>query len=112
MAEREPRSGPGGSPDTPPDTVRLETPDGGSVSSTVVLAVEELTGTSVEELPPLGMRIDADALDALFRPCLPGTQDTASGAVQFRYADCIITVDSAGTVVTRRSVESEPADHR
>lgn len=110
MADEWSRNGPGGPQSPAPETVRLETPNGSDVSSTVVLAVEELTGTPVEELPPLGRRIDADALDRLFRPRSPEDPDAVDGAVQFRYTGCTVTVDSEGTVVVRHATEQEPGD--
>lgn len=110
MADERSRSGPGGAQNPAPETVRLETPNGSDISSTVVLAVEELTGTPVEELPPLGRRIDADALDRLFRPMSQEGPDAVDGAVQFRYDGCTVTVDSEGTVVVRRATERESGD--
>jgi len=90
--------------------VSRETPDGEDVSTTVILVVEEITGTPMEELPLLERRIDIDALNELFEPRAAGDVTDATGTLEFEYAGCTITVDSEGRVVAQRSFHEEPND--
>lgn len=50
---------------------------------------------SDEALDPLYDTIDPDALDALFRDA---GDDSRTGAVEFAYSGCEVTVDSTGLV--------------
>lgn len=71
----------------------------------VVEAVSTVTNLDVLALDPLYEAIDPDALELLFA-------DRFTGHLEFRYAGCLVTVDSdAGVVVTARqlaAVEGEP----
>lgn len=62
-----------------------------SVSTRVVEAVAEYSGTDVLDLPPLYDSIDPDALERI----LPGMTE---GNVSFVYADRRVTVDSYGAI--------------
>lgn len=92
------------------DVASRETPDGEDVSTTVVLVVEELTGTPMEKLPLLERKLDIDALNSLFEPRGVGDPDSADGTLQFEYADCTVTVDSEGRVTARRPLQGQLDD--
>lgn len=62
-----------------------------SISTRVVEAVAEYSGTATLDLPPLYDSIDPDALERI----IPGMTE---GEVSFVYADQHVTVDSLGTI--------------
>jgi len=90
------------------DRASVRTPDGEDVSTTVVLVVEELTGTPMEELPLLERNINIDALNELFEPPTGAGSESVAGTLQFEYAGCTITVDSEGKVVAQRQTQGGP----
>lgn len=67
------------------------------VSTAVVEAVSNASGTSALDLPPVYHTIDPDALDALF----DGRR--TEGSVTFRYADHQVTVHADRTVEVARA---------
>jgi len=83
------------------DRASRETSPGEDVSTTVVLTVEELTGTTMEELPLLERTIDVESLNDLFMPGSQGGPSNAIGTLRFDYAGCTVIVDSDGGVVAR-----------
>lgn len=75
-----------------------------SVSTRVVEAVAEYSGTDVLDLPPLYDSIDPDALERI----LPGMTE---GYVSFVYADQRVTVDSYGAIsVEEYTPPGEPGE--
>jgi hypothetical protein len=90
------------------DRVSMQTPSGEDVSTTVVLVVEKLTGTPMEDLPLLERKINIDALNELFEPPTGEGSESAAGTLQFEYAGCTITVDSEGKVVAHRQTQGGP----
>lgn len=70
----------------------------------VCVAVADLVGSALDrdpiDLPPINRRVDADALEALFRGPTGGTA-SARGLVEFRYLDCQVRVYSDGEVVVK-----------
>lgn len=67
----------------------------GSIVSTIVRAVTELSGRKPQER--LHSRIDPDALEALFRRS-PGEPGRDRGAVTFPFAGFDVTVDADGVI--------------
>lgn len=72
------------------------------LSTTVLSLVTAASGADVEELPALNDAVDPDALDALFGPRECGTV-RPSGALSFRFAGYLVSVDETGTVSLRQS---------
>lgn len=77
-----------------------------TMSMEVVRVVADATGRDETTMPPLYDYIDPDALDAV-------TNRMSEGKIEFRYADCAITVTSDGTVrvETPRHVSYSPGVH-
>jgi hypothetical protein len=81
----------------------IDDDDPESISTIVVLTVSAVRGVDPDSVAPLAMRLDPDALDALFADRANGMARTADGIVSFPYAECHVTVRSGGEIV----VESE-----
>lgn len=76
------------------------------VSTAIIEAVAEKSTAEPAELPPLYQSVDVDAIEELFQPTLHG--DGRTGAVEFRYHGCDVTVEfDPGTTGT---VHVEPTD--
>lgn len=73
-----------------------------SVGSLVVETVAEFADVSPTELEQLYARIDADALDRLFRPVADGASRTG-GKVEFPFDDYFVSVHADGRVVVESS---------
>lgn len=69
-------------------------------STAVIEQVAEVNSVKPVELPSLYRAIDPDALDALFH-------DRSNGCVEFRYADCWVTVFLAESEVTVETIQIE-----
>ena len=69
------------------------------VSTTVVMAISEATGTPATELPPMYDAIDPDALDAIFRDHVDGRPRTGI-AVTFSMAGCTVDICDGEVTVT------------
>ncbi|WP_247730300.1 HalOD1 output domain-containing protein [Halovivax limisalsi] len=81
------------------------------VSTAVVFAIAETTGTDPLELPPLYDAIDPDSLDALFASLDP--ESASAAQLSFTLAGCDVVVDGAGRVTVSGpdpTVESEVAE--
>lgn len=74
--------------------VSLEHRDDVSTTVEVIEAISAVTGTPVEELPPLRDVVDTDALNAISTPQSAATDV----AVSFTYADYEVTVTSGGPI--------------
>lgn len=78
------------------------------VTTTVVLAVSDVTGTPVDELPPLYDAVDPDALSTLFQPRCDADDSPGPGTqVTFSMAGCVVSVRGGRVFVTP---ESDPTD--
>ncbi len=73
-----------------------------SVGSLVVETVAEFAGASPTELEQLYARVDADALDRLFRPVADDASRTG-GKVEFPFDDYFVTVHADGRIVVEAS---------
>jgi hypothetical protein len=73
---------------------------GDDVVPVVVEAVAEVSGRSLDDLPPLQAVMDGDALNSLFAPGAPTSNRPA--LVEFEYADCQVRYRSDGRVTVRR----------
>lgn len=69
----------------------------GRVSTAVLEALEEVTGTDRLDLPPLYETIDSDALDRLVAS-LDGTDGDGPATIEFSYAGHRVTVTDDGDV--------------
>lgn len=69
------------------------------VSTAVVMAVAETTGTSPDDLPPLFDVVDPDALDTLFQARMDGQPRTGI-RVTFTMAGCTVTVQDGAVAVS------------
>lgn len=67
----------------------------------VVETVSAATGRDPLDLPPLGTRVDPEALNALFDEA--GSDPDAGTSVSFRYAGRAVTVSATGEVVVHDS---------
>ncbi|WP_311173519.1 HalOD1 output domain-containing protein [Halobellus ordinarius] len=74
---------------------RADDPEQG-VSTDIVLAVAELSGSDPTELRPLNDVIDADALDSLFSRKHPGSENDR---VSFNYQGYRVTVYRDGEIM-------------
>lgn len=72
-----------------------------SISTTIVLAVSDLTETSLDELEPLSDIVRPDALDTLLRPGETPAGGDAPVAVSFEYEGYAVTVRRSGAVELR-----------
>lgn len=68
------------------------------VSTSVVLAVEELDGRDATTLPSLADSVDPDALDALFDPDRDGSRPPRGIEVSFTYDEYYVRVRGEGEV--------------
>ncbi|QLG64309.1 HalOD1 output domain-containing protein [Halorarum salinum] len=82
--------------------------DDESVAEAVVRTVSEATGVEPTSVEPLNSVVDADALNALFRPRLNGEKRTGGG-VFFLLDGCEVTVHGDGEVVVRPEARSSSA---
>lgn len=73
--------------------------DDESIVSTIVTAIADLTGRTPIE--PVHERIDADALEALFRP-ISEERRRDEGYVTFPLEDFTVTVDANGLILIER----------
>lgn len=68
-----------------------------SVVVAVSAAVSEVTGTPMEEMPPLQETLDCDALESLFSSF--DIDDIGEiGQVQFPFHGCTVRIDTTGTI--------------
>lgn len=78
--------------------VRHDWAENDNISTTILLAVSDLTGRSVDELAPLSDIVNPDALDELLRPdeAAPGREPPVS--VAFEYEGYEVTVRRDGHI--------------
>jgi hypothetical protein len=69
-----------------------------TLTESIVLAVADAVETDPLDLEPLHDSVDPDALDQLFPPASVDV-DSVRGRVEFRYADCDVTVHADERVV-------------
>jgi hypothetical protein len=67
------------------------------LSTTIVLAIEQITGLRDSELPPLHSFINVDALNTLFNCRADGTP-RRGGEIRFRYVGYEVHVYHHGTI--------------
>jgi hypothetical protein len=68
-----------------------------SLSTTVILAVESVTGASVSDRP-LYEVLDPECLDGLFEP-IGGHREGMRGHVEFPYAGHLVRIDASGEIL-------------
>lgn len=73
------------------------------VSTTIVNAVAEVTGTQPRELPTLYQVVDAEALSDLVAPSYGPVESEVT--VEFEMAGCTVVVSSEGSVTVTDGVE-------
>lgn len=73
-----------------------------AASARLYRALEEMEGTDTGRLPPLGERIDPDALDALCSPRYGGEPRESLSHVRFEYGDHAVSVTSGGMIVVSK----------
>ncbi len=78
--------------------IAVDWSDDGSVSTTIVMAVTEISDLGEDAVEPLIDRIDPDALDDLFAPHRADAQ-REDGVVRFLFADHVVTVYARGEIV-------------
>ncbi len=77
------------------------------VSTAVIMAISEATGTPATELPPMYDAIDPDALDAIFQGPVDARPRTGI-AVTFTMAGCTVDIcDGAVTVIPDVGAETD-----
>lgn len=86
-----------------------EMDDAETVTEAVLTAVATVTGDTLVPvgddadsspgLPPLYTAVDPDSLESLFHPTRSGGR--TPGQVQFRYANCVVTVEGNGLIRIR-----------
>ncbi len=68
-----------------------------SIVVTVSSAVSDVTGTPIEEMPPLQETLDCDSLESLFSSF--NIEDMSGvGQVGFTFCGCTVRIDTSGTV--------------
>ena len=75
-----------------------------SISTTVVLAVGEITDTPPFDMEPMHDAVDSDALDDLYAPVDAAAVRRSGWSTFFRFHGCGVTVYSTG------EIEIEPFD--
>lgn len=94
------------------DAFSYEMDDAETVTEAILAAVTTVTGDALvpigdgadsSGLPPLYTVVDTDAIESLFRS--PGSGGRTSGYVQFRYADCTVTVESDGRILVQQETD-------
>ncbi len=68
-----------------------------SIVITVSNAVSDVTGTPMEEMPPLQETLDCDALESLF-DSFDIEHMSGIGQVGFSFHGCTVRIDTTGTV--------------
>jgi len=78
------------------DQCRTEVREHERVSEAVVRLVSVVDGTDPLDLPPLGRRLDTDAIDAVFES-VPGSPRSTIRTLTFGYHGYTVTVDGTET---------------
>lgn len=78
-------------------TYRTTHPRHWDLSTTIVLAIEQISGQTDGELPPLQSFINVDALNSLFRHRADGSP-RRGGEIRFRYVGFDVHVYHHGTI--------------
>lgn len=76
------------------------------LSTTLIMALEEIGGLDGPSSPVLADVIDPDALDGLFRPVKWRT-DRSEGLIEFPIAEHRVTIHATGEIVVRSVTESD-----
>lgn len=92
------------------ETLSYEMDDAETVTEAVLTGVAAITdnslvpvgddATSSPGLPPLYTAVDPDALESLVHPTNDGERTPKQ--VQFRYANCVVTVEGTGLIRVQR----------
>lgn len=85
-------------------THRLQHEGGGTIATTIVLAIAEIDGVDPTEMEPLYGSVEPELLEALCEDDRP-----ISGDVMFTYRGHRVTVDSDGGILVRQTVNGDHA---
>lgn len=75
--------------------VEFDPVDGGSVTTQVASAVANATDRDVTALPPMGERVDCDAIEQLFE----SHDGETELSVSFEFEECQVFLSSIGRIV-------------
>jgi len=90
-------SGPRDDQPEPTRCVSVETANFGTVSTTIVSLLEEVTGQSADELSELNNVVDTDALDEIFEDRADGSP-RRGGILIFESNGCRVVVNGDGSI--------------
>lgn len=81
-----------------------------SLSTTLVTAVEAISGVDHSELPSLYQTVDPDSLDQIFEPTKSDGRSRGAGQVTFPYSEFRITVHAGGEIELRAQQDDPETD--
>ena len=81
-----------------------------SLSTTLITAVEAISGLDHSELPTLYEAVDPDSLDQIFEPIKPDGRNRGTGQITFPYSEFRITVHAGGEIELRTQQDDLASD--